>query len=83
MFGIGMQELLIILALVLVIFGAKRLPEIGGGLGKAIRNFRQGASEPDEIDLSAKRSSAKVDNIENKQSETVNSRAAQTEEHKG
>lgn len=51
MFGIGMQELLIILVLVLVIFGAKRLPEIGAGLGRAIRNFRQGASEPDEIDI--------------------------------
>jgi len=51
MFGIGMQELLIILVLVLVIFGAKRLPEIGGGLGRAIRNFRQAASEPDEIDI--------------------------------
>ena len=43
MFGIGMQELLVILVLVLVIFGAKRLPEIGGGLGRAIRNFRQAA----------------------------------------
>ena len=38
MFGIGMQELLIILVLVLVIFGAKRLPELGGRLGRAIRN---------------------------------------------
>ena len=54
MFGIGMQELLIILVLVLVIFGAKRLPEIGGGLGRAIRNFRQAASEPDEIDINPK-----------------------------
>ena len=54
MFGIGMQELLIILVLVLVIFGAKRLPEIGGGLGRAIRNFRQAASEPDEIDITPK-----------------------------
>ncbi len=51
MFGIGMQELLIILVLVLVIFGAKRLPEIGSGLGKAIRNFKQGATQPDEIDI--------------------------------
>lgn len=51
MFGIGMQELLIILVLVLVIFGAKRLPEIGAGLGRAIRNFRQASSEPDEIDI--------------------------------
>ena len=54
MFGIGMQELLIILVLVLVIFGAKRLPEIGGGLGRAIRNFRQAASEPDEIAITPK-----------------------------
>ena len=54
MFGIGMQELLIILVLVLVIFGAKRLPEIGGGLGRAIRNFRQAASETDEIDITPK-----------------------------
>lgn len=54
MFGIGMQELLIILVLVLVIFGAKRLPEIGGGLGRAIRNFRQASSEPDEIDITPK-----------------------------
>ena len=54
MFGIGMQELLVILVLVLVVFGAKRLPEIGGGLGHAIRNFRQAASEPDEIDITPK-----------------------------
>jgi sec-independent protein translocase protein TatA len=54
MFGIGMQELLIILVLVLIVFGAKRLPEIGGGLGRAIRNFRQASSEPDEIDITPK-----------------------------
>ena len=40
MFGIGMQELLLILVVVLLIFGANKLPEIGGGLGRAIRNFR-------------------------------------------
>ena len=54
MFGIGMQELLVILVLVLVILGAKRLPEIGSGLGRAIRNFRQASSEPDEIDITPK-----------------------------
>ena len=54
MFGIGMQELLVILVLVLVIFGAKRLPEIDSGLGRAIRNFRQASSEPDEIDITPK-----------------------------
>ena len=54
MFGIGMHELLIILLVVVVIFGYKRLPEIGNGLGKAIRNFKQSASEPDEIDITPK-----------------------------
>ena len=54
MFGIGTQEILVILVIVLVVFGAKRLPEIGGGLGRAIRNFRQAASEPDEIDITPK-----------------------------
>ena len=49
MFGIGMQELLLILIVVLLIFGANKLPEIGGGLGRAIRNFRRASSEPDEI----------------------------------
>ena len=54
MCGIGTQEILVILVIVLVVFGAKRLPEIGGGLGRAIRNFRQAASEPDEIDITPK-----------------------------
>ncbi|WP_295639228.1 twin-arginine translocase TatA/TatE family subunit [uncultured Mailhella sp.] len=66
MFGIGMQELLVILVLVLVIFGAKRLPEIGGGLGRAIRNFRQAASEPDEIDITPKKDQAKTDDEDKK-----------------
>lgn len=54
MFGIGMQELLLILIVVLLIFGASKLPEIGGGLGRAIRNFRRASSEPDEIDITPK-----------------------------
>ncbi|MDR3357644.1 MAG: twin-arginine translocase TatA/TatE family subunit [Desulfovibrio sp.] len=54
MFGIGMQELLLILVVVLLVFGAKKLPEIGGGLGRAIRNFRRAATEPDEIDITPK-----------------------------
>ena len=54
MFGIGMQELLLILVVVLLIFGANKLPEIGGGLGRAIRNVRRASSEPDEIDITPK-----------------------------
>lgn len=47
-FRLGLPELLIVLVIVLVIFGAGKLPEIGGAMGKAIRSFRKGASEEDE-----------------------------------
>ena len=40
MFGIGLPELTIILVIVLVVFGAKKLPDIGAGIGKSIRNFK-------------------------------------------
>ena len=55
MFGLGMQELLIILIIVLVLFGGSRLPEIGKGIGQAIRNFKKATSEPDEIDITPKK----------------------------
>ena len=45
MFGLGMPELIVILVLAMLIFGTKRLPELGSGLGKAIRGFRQAADE--------------------------------------
>ena len=54
MYGIGIQEILLVLLVVVIIFGAKKLPEIGGGLGKAIRNFKRASSEPDEIDITPK-----------------------------
>ena len=47
-FRIGATELIIILVIVLVIFGVGRLPEIGGSLGKSIRNFKKGVSDKDE-----------------------------------
>lgn len=62
MYGIGMQELLVILVIVVIIFGAKKLPEIGGGLGKAIRNFKRASSEPDEIDITPQADKKKDDN---------------------
>ena len=54
MFGIGTTELLVVLAIVLVVFGARRLPELGSGLGKAIKNFKAGVSGKDEIDVTPK-----------------------------
>lgn len=46
--GIGMQELLVILVIALVIFGGKKLPEIGSNLGKAIRGFKESAEKVHE-----------------------------------
>ncbi len=54
MFGIGTQEILVLLVVALVIFGANKLPEIGNGLGRAIRNFKRASSEPDEVDITPK-----------------------------
>ena len=54
MFGIGTTELFIVLGIVLVLFGARRLPELGSGVGKAIRNFKSGISGKDEIDVTPK-----------------------------
>lgn len=54
MFGLGVSELLIILAIVVLLFGARRLPEIGSGLGKAIRGFKEGVSGKDAIDVTPK-----------------------------
>ncbi len=48
MFGIGMPELIIILIIILIIFGAGKLPEIGAGMGKAIRNFKGATTEPEK-----------------------------------
>jgi len=51
MFGFGGMELIIILVIVMVIFGAGKLPEIGAGLGKGIKNFKKATSDLDEIDV--------------------------------
>jgi sec-independent protein translocase protein TatA len=59
MFGIGMPELLIILVIILIIFGAGKLPDIGNALGRGIRNFKKASKEPDEIDVTPE--SKKID----------------------
>lgn len=61
MFGLGLQELLVILVIALVIFGPSKLPQIGSGLGKAIRDFKKGVSsdEGEEEVSDAKKDSPK------------------------
>ncbi len=55
MFGLGIQELLIILIIVMLLFGASRLPELGSGLGKAIRGFKDSLAGKDAIDVTPKK----------------------------
>jgi len=52
--SIGTPELLVILVILLIIFGAGRLPQIGENLGKAIRNFKKSTNPREEIDVTPK-----------------------------
>ena len=79
MFGLGMTELLVILAIVLLIFGPKRLKSIGSDLGSAIKGFRSAVSEEDKAeDKDPSASQAKVINGETQTTEPTQSK----EEHK-
>jgi sec-independent protein translocase protein TatA len=49
MFGLGYQELMIILVIVLLLFGAQKLPELARGLGKSVSEFKRGQSDEDVV----------------------------------
>lgn len=69
MFGLGTQELLIILVLVMIIFGAGKLPQVGGALGKGLRNFKKGVNEGEKDDEIEE---AKVEEISEKKDDDKN-----------
>ncbi len=60
MFGLGHQELIIILIIVVVLFGATRLPQLGSGIGQAIRNFKKSVREAEEIDVTPDKETKKT-----------------------
>lgn len=64
MFGLGTTELIIVLVIVVILFGSTRLPQIGKGIGEAIRNFKKSTSASDEIDVTPKTKADKSENSE-------------------
>ncbi len=54
MFGLGMPELVVILVIIVIVFGAGKLPELGAGLGKGIKNFKNATNDEDAKKLDDK-----------------------------
>ncbi|MCH8207597.1 MAG: twin-arginine translocase TatA/TatE family subunit, partial [Nitrospinae bacterium] len=53
MMGIGFPELMVILVIIMIIFGAGKLPEIGNAFGKSIKNFKQSMKEAEQEEIAA------------------------------
>lgn len=68
MFGLGILEWIVILVVVLLVFGAGKLPQIGDALGRSIKNFKRAASGGNEIEVNKKKelegSERKADDVE-------------------
>jgi sec-independent protein translocase protein TatA len=84
----GMGELLIILVIVLLVFGANKLPQLGDGIGKAIKNFKRGINHDDDIDVTptdkrvaadaASRAGAGLDDAKVREAEVIEGKAGKS-----
>lgn len=72
-FGLGGPELLLILAVVLLLFGAKKLPELAKGLGRSVKEFKKASNEIEEEEQAAKAAPAPVASAEAKKPESTSS----------
>jgi sec-independent protein translocase protein TatA len=68
-FGMGFGELVLILIIVVVVFGSTKLPQLGDGLGKAIKNFKRAVNQQNELDVSpTAKPKSELDDADNKSS---------------
>lgn len=65
------QDLLVVLAIVAVLFGGRKLPEIGKGIGEAIKNFKKGVSEQEHIDVTPPKEEAQKTEETKKENKTT------------
>jgi len=80
MMGIGFPELMIILVIIMIIFGAGKLPEIGNAFGKSIKNFKRSMKEAEEESADGSTETASANNAETSETTATNPEAAKKEE---
>lgn len=66
MFGIGMPELVVVLVIIMIVFGAGKLPQIGEGIGKGIRNFKKAVSSDSDDTIDYNEETPKKEHIEDR-----------------
>jgi sec-independent protein translocase protein TatA len=83
MMGIGFPELMIILVIIMIIFGAGKLPEIGNAFGRSIKNFKQSMKDAEQEEIAEETSAEASSSEEPKGSEAVASEATPAEKVEG